>query len=93
MFSRAVWKYIWDINMFNLPFATIVGYISGLFWGVVLFCSLGVLVGAIGFRVFKNNEYFGYYNLGYTKFTLLVNVYVFNCSVYFPIVILYLLSK
>jgi len=81
MYSKAIWKYFLDINMFNLPFSLIIGLISGVLWGVVIFSSFGILIGYLGYQIFKENEYYVYYNLGFTKTNLLKKVWLLNLTI------------
>lgn len=81
MYSKAIWKYFLDINMFNVPFSLIIGLLSGILWSVVLFSSFGVLIGYLGYQIFKKNEYYAYYNLGFTKTNLLKKVWLLNLTI------------
>lgn len=56
----------------------IFGAISGLGYGLLIFCSFGIFIGLLGFRYFKNNEYYLYFNLGWTKFRLIKTVWFIN---------------
>jgi len=78
MIRKATLKYAMDVNIFNLIFSAIIGVTSGFPWFLVSFCSVGILVGLVGFRYFKNNEYYMYYNLGYDKTRLIFNVLGIN---------------
>lgn len=89
MFSKVIWKYFLDINIFNVPFSLIFGFISGVFWSIVIFSSFGILVGYLGFQTFKKNEYYAYYNLGFTKTNLLKNVWMLNLTISFFMFLIY----
>ena len=82
---RAFWKYYLDINLYNAIFSLIFSLTSGIYWGLIIFCSIGIFVGALGFKYFKNNEYYMYYNLGVTKFKLLKNIWLLNIAISIPI--------
>ncbi len=81
MNNKAIWKYFFDINMFNIPFSLIFGLISGVLWSVLIFSSLGILIGYLGFHIFKKNEYYTYYNLGFTKSKLIKKVWFLNMTI------------
>ena len=79
--------------MFNVPFCLIFGLISGIFWSVVIFSSFGILIGYLGFQTFKKNEYYAYYNLGFTKTDLLKKVWLLNLVISFSIFTIYLILR
>ncbi len=78
MLNTPILKYFWEINSFNIPLAIVIGISSGLIYGLILFCSAGILFGLFGFNYFKNNEYYTYYNLGYSKLNLIKKVFFSN---------------
>lgn len=81
MNSRAFLKYYWDINLYNLPISVIYGFISGPVPALMMFCSFGIFIGFLGVRYFKENEYYMYYNLGWTKTKLIKSVWMANVLV------------
>ncbi len=91
MYSRAIWKYYLDVNMFTLPFSLFFGFTSGIFWSLIIFSSFGILIGYIGFGAFKKNEYFGYHNLGLTKMNLIKKVWTINTSISFLVLLIYII--
>jgi len=93
MYSKAIRKYFLDINMFNIPFSLIIGLISGILWSVVIFSSFGVLIGYLGFQIFKKNEYYVYYNLGFTKSKLIKKVWFLNLIISSLIFLIYIITK
>ena len=76
---RALFKYAFDINVFNVAFSIIVALILGMLWGIISFATIGLLIGYIGFNSFKKNEYYTYYNLGLSKTQLLLGTLIMNC--------------
>ena len=90
MYSKAISKYFLDINMFNVPFSLIFGLISGILWSVVIFSSFGILIGYLGFQTFKKNEYYAYYNLGFTKTDLLKKVWLLNMAISILLFLIYI---
>ncbi|SNR15045.1 conserved protein of unknown function [Tenacibaculum jejuense] len=74
-------KYYIDINFLNLVFSLVIGLFSNALWGVLNFASFGIFVGYWGFHLFKENEYYIYHNLGFTKKNLVFNVFLINSIV------------
>ena len=93
MNNKAIWKYFFDINMFNIPFSLIFGLISGVLWSVLIFSSLGILIGYLGFHIFKKNEYYTYYNLGFTKSKLIKKVWFLNMTISSLLFLIYIIIK
>ena len=91
MYSKAIWKYFLDINMFNAPFSLVIGLIAGILWSVVVFSSFGIFIGYLGYQTFKKNEYYAYYNLGFTKASLLKKVWFLNLAISSFIFLIYIL--
>ncbi len=58
-----------------------------------MFPTIGLLLGLIAFRVFKNQEYYTYYNLGYTKQALAISVFVFNMFISLILLAFYFIIK
>lgn len=92
MFSRAFLKYFLDINILNLPFSLILAFVLGTLWGVLFFSTFGVFIGYVAFSALKENEYFTYYNLGYTKAHLLKKVLILNGSISIFLLLIYLIA-
>lgn len=91
MHRKAINKYFWDINMFNIPFSLIIGYISGYLWSIVIFSTFGIIIGLLGFHTFKKNEYYAYYNLGFTKANLIKKVWIRNLIISAFVFLIYLI--
>jgi len=79
--------------MFNVPFSLIFGLIFGFLWSVVIFSSFGVLIGYLGYQTFKENEYYIYYNLGFTKTNLIKKVWFLNLIISSFIFLIYILLR
>ena len=88
MNQRAFWKYYRDFNFFNLVFSVINGIYFGVFSGLVVFLTFGMLIGYLGFRFFRENEYYLYYNLGFSKKYLLKKVWICNLIFATPVIII-----
>tara|TARA_R110000822_G_scaffold42952_2_gene116341 strand:+ start:124 stop:435 length:312 start_codon:yes stop_codon:yes gene_type:complete len=82
---RAHWQYYKDIFPFIAGFGIICCIATNILWGFGLFCTLGLLFGFFGFRVFKNDEYYFYYNLGITKWNLLKISFFINLLIAIPL--------
>ncbi len=91
MNRNAIRKYFIDVNTFNIPLTLIIGFIEGILWGLITFCSIGVIVGLIGYQYFKKNEYYTYYNIGLTKKKLIKSVWLFNLIISVVLILTYIL--
>jgi len=85
---RAIWSYYLDINLVNIFYCLLVTFFTNRYWGLLMFCSLGILVGRFAFKHFKDNEYNLYFNLGFNKLKLLKIVWVLNLIVTVPLFII-----
>ena len=88
MNQRAFWKYYRDFNLYNLMFSVFSGIYFGLFSGLLVFLSFGMLIGYLGFNYFKKNEYYLYYNLGFSKKFLLKEVWMYNFVFVGPVLLI-----
>ncbi len=78
MNQRPFWKFYRDFNFFNLIFSIISGIYFGVTSGILIFLSFGMLIGFLGFNYFRKNEYYMYYNLGFSKSFLIKTVWMYN---------------
>ncbi len=78
MNQNAFWKYYRDFNFFNLTFSVLSGIYFGVLSGILIFLSFGMLIGYLGFAYFRKDEYFLYYNLGFSKKFLIKKVWICN---------------
>lgn len=78
MNQRAFWKYYRDFNLYNLVFSVICGIYLGAMSGFLIFLSFGMLIGYLGFNYFRKDEYYLYYNLGFSKKFLIKTVWMYN---------------
>ncbi|MGI0105075.1 hypothetical protein [Salinimicrobium sp. TIG7-5_MAKvit] len=88
MNQRAFWKYYRDFNFFNLIFSVISGIYFGAVSGTLIFLSFGMLIGYLGYETFRKNEYYLYYNLGFSKRFLLKKVWICNLIFVTPLLII-----
>ena len=90
---RALFKYTLDTNVFNIAFSLLSALFLGVFWAIIVFATFGNVLGYIGFRTFKNNEYYTYYNLGFSKLKLLTGTFIINIFIGVFLMALYLIFK
>ena len=93
MYSKAIFKYYLDINMFNVPFSLIFAFTAGILWSAIIFSSFGIFIGYLGYQTFKKNEYYAYFNLGITKTNLLKRVCSINIMISFLLILIYLIIR
>lgn len=91
MYNKAILKYFLDINMFNIPFCMLFGLLSGIIWSIIGFSTFGILIGYLGYQTFKKNEYYAYYNLGFTKTSLLKRVWFLNTLISILLFLIFIL--
>ncbi|MGB3344973.1 MAG: hypothetical protein WBA61_13785 [Aequorivita sp.] len=90
---RAYWQFYKSIFPFIASFSILSLLFLGLVWGFILFATISLLVGFMGFRVFYNDEYYFYYNLGITKWRLLKVSFIINLTaglLIFSIIIIFI---
>lgn len=84
---RVVFKYYCDVNFFNLIYSILLGALFlNFFYIPIIFASIGTFLGISSFKYFYKNEYYFYYNLGFTKKKL--NVTVLSLNVFVSVIIL-----
>lgn len=88
MNPRAFWKYYRDFNFYNLVFSVISGIYFGVISGLIIFLSFGMFIGYLGYNYFRKNEYYLYYNLGFTKKFLLKKVWICNLIFGIPVLLI-----
>lgn len=88
-----MWRYYLDLTKFSLAFSLIMGLLFGAFSGVLSFGLFGTPIGLIGYNLFHKNEYYSYFNLGYSKQRLILTTWIINLIVMFPIGLLVWLLK
>lgn len=64
--------------MFNIPISFLIGISAGFLWSLVSFVTFGFFIGIMLFNFFKNNEYYAYHNLGFTKRYLIRKIWTIN---------------
>jgi len=91
MKTRAYWQFYKDIFPFIVAFTIICMMGLGMYWGFLLFSTIGLLIGFLVFELLKKEEYYFYYNLGITKWKLFKAVFIINLIIGAPIVLILLL--
>lgn len=77
---KAFVTYYTHVTFYNLCFAIVIAFIFSAFWAVLLFATLGNVIGFLAFGMIQKEEYYLYQNLGFTKFRLWVMVGLVNLS-------------
>src|SRR5690606_19795007 len=82
---RAYWQFYKTLFPFIAAFTLACMLFGGLYWGILLFAILGPIVGMVCFKVFYNEQFYFYFNLGHTYLELLKITFVINTLVGIPI--------
>jgi len=85
---RAVLQYFITVNAFNLLFCAVLSIISGPAAIPFIFCSGGLLAGLGLYHYYFKNQYYFYYNLGYTRTRLAFILLGVNILIAIPFMIL-----
>jgi hypothetical protein len=88
---KAFVHYFLIINAVNLPASIAIAIVFGISWLPIAFCTFGLLLGLLSYNAFFKNQYYLYYNLGYTKPRLVAMVLACNTFISVPVVLLILL--
>jgi len=78
---KAFFNYYLTINCINLPASILIALIAGANWLPISFCTFGLAMGLLAFNLLFKNQYYFYYNLGFTKTRLALMVFGFNCVI------------
>ena len=73
-----MFKFYRDITVFAFLFSVVTLPLSGFLTAPILFGVLGTPVGLLVFNYFQKSEFYGYYNLGYTKYYLVSRTWMIN---------------
>lgn len=82
---RAYWQFYKSIFPFIAAFSILSLLFIGIVWGVLIFATVGLLIGFLGFNVFYNNNYYFYFNLGISKLELFQTSFIINLFLGIPI--------
>lgn len=80
-----MWQYYLDVTKFNLAFCLFCLVFLSPFYAALMFGTLGNAIGFLGYRQFHKNEYYTYYNLGFTKRKLVMTVSIINLLICIPL--------
>lgn len=78
-------RYYIDVTKFNLAFSICCMMFFGPVSGALVFGIIGTGIGVWGYSFFHSNEYFGYFNLGFTKRQLIKRVWLINAGLSLPL--------
>lgn len=84
-----VLTYYLDVTMFNVGFSIIIGLATGIFFSLIIFSTIGVWVGLKAYNYIYSNQYYIYYNLGYSKRQLIAKILVLNTFISLLLLLLY----
>jgi len=82
-----MWTYYRDVTLYALTICLLFGIASapvresvagGIITTLVVFAVFGTGLGVLGFHYFQKQQYYMYYNLGYTKRYLISRVWFIN---------------
>ena len=76
-----LWKYYIDTTIYNLGLSLLVGVYTDFLWGLLTFGTIGTVIGFILYAYFKEQQYYFYYNYGYTQPMLMFRVWGINLVV------------
>jgi uncharacterized membrane protein len=83
MLTKPLRKFYWDVNSINFVVTLAFIFSFGILWGAVIFSSFGLLIGLLNFHYWKNQEYYLYHNLGYSKLKLFRIIFLLNIAISF----------
>lgn len=83
--TRAYWQFYKTIFPFIATFSIMGMVFLGLHWGFVIFATLGLAFGFVGFQVFYSNQSYFYFNLGITRKKLFAVSFFINILIGIPV--------
>lgn len=84
-----VLKYYRDLTIFNMAFSIIICFITGIVFSFITFATVGVWVGFKAYNYIYSDQYYIYYNLGYSKLHLIAKVFLLNTFVSLLLLLFY----
>lgn len=89
-----MWKFYRDVTVFALLFSVVTIPFGSLETAPIVFGVFGTPVGLLTFTYFQKAEFYGYYNLGYTRYKLVSKTWFINlCATPVLFLIALLISK
>ncbi len=87
--GNVILKYYYDVTRYNLAFSILIGLLRGVVPGVVSIGTFGMIVGLICFRYYQKNQYYFYYNLGFTRLRLIATTWALNLIITLLLLLLF----
>ena len=75
---RIAFNYYRTIQQVNIPFSFVFGFLYGIDAFLICFCTLGLLLSAFYFELYYKQQYYFYYNRGFSKVKLIVLSFLAN---------------
>ncbi|WP_297332292.1 hypothetical protein [Flavobacterium sp.] len=76
--GRAFLHYYIAVNSVNISFCLLMLMFTNLMWLPFIFCTVGLAVGIVSYNYLFSNQYYFYYNLGFTRQKLAIAVLACN---------------
>jgi len=73
-----MWKFYRDVTLFALLFSVVTIPFGSLETVPIVFGVFGTPVGLLAFTYFQKAEFYGYYNLGFTRYKLVARTWLIN---------------
>lgn len=83
--KRAYWQFYKTIFPFIAAISLMGMVFLGPLWGFLIFATLGLAFGFVGFQVFYSNQSYFYFNLGITKKKLVAVSFLINVLIGIPV--------
>jgi hypothetical protein len=76
---KAYFKYFFDVNLFNFIYSVLISVILlNIVYIPIVFATVGTFTGLLSYKYFHNNEYYFYYNLGFSQKRLFLTTWILN---------------
>jgi len=86
---RAFFQYLLAVNIFNFIASLILSVASGLSYFPIFFCTFGLAIGIFMYGFYFKQQYYFYYNLGFTRAKLIRMVFVTNLILLAPFIVIF----
>ena len=84
----AFFQYLLAVDIFNFLTSLILAIAFGFSYFPVFFCTFGLAIGVFMYGFYFRQQYYFYYNLGFTKAKLIRMVFIANLIISVPFIIL-----
>ena len=85
---RAFFQYLLAVNLFNFLASLILSIAFGFSYFPVFFCTFGLALGIFMYSFYFKQQYYFYYNMGFTRAKLIRMVFITNLILAAPFIIL-----